>query len=113
MVNLQEALYAFKKEKKFSGKGSICVALVITQQAIKLSLPLDPEKLLTDGRGQVLGLNRIAVQAVLAKHGISRVLAAEGGRTSRGSINNMHEYVCFLNTLAESGPIDLDAVEEF
>lgn len=113
MTALQEALHTFNKERKFSRKGPLCVALVITQHARRMSLPLDPEKLLTEAGGQVLGLGKTAVQAVLARHGITRVLAAEGGRTSRGSIANMREYVSLLNSLAEAGPIDLDAVEAF
>ncbi len=113
MGDLQEALHAFNKERKFSRKGPLCVALVITQHARKMGLPLDPDKLLTDGGGQVLGLGKGAVQAVLNRHGVTRVLAAEGGRTSRGSIGNMREYVAFLNSLADAGPVDLDAVESF
>lgn len=45
------------------------------------------------------------MQAVLNRHGITRVLAAEGGRTSRGSISNMREYVAFLNGQAASGNV--------
>lgn len=54
----------------------------VTQHARK-GLPLNPDELLTEAGGQVLGLGRGAVQAVLNRHGITRVLAAEGGRTSR------------------------------
>jgi Domain of unknown function (DUF4928) len=89
------------------------VALVITQHARTMGLPLAPESLVTEGGGQVLGLGKGAVQAILRRHGIDRVLAAEGGRTSRGSLGNMREYVAFLNGLHESGSIDLDAVEAF
>jgi len=111
--DLRSALQAFNKERKFGRKGPLCVALVITQHARKMGLPLDPDKLLTDAGGQVLGLGKGAVQAVLNRHGITRVLAAEGGRTSRGSISNMREYVAFLNAQAGAGPVDLDAVEAF
>jgi hypothetical protein len=76
-----------------------------------MGFPLDPEKLVTDGGGQVLGLGKGAVQAILKRHGIERVLASEGGRTSRGSLNNMREYVAFLNAL--KGKVDLDAIETF
>jgi len=110
---LHQALAAFTEENKFARKGPLCVALVITQQAKASGLPLNPENLLTDQGGQVLGLGRNAVQAVLTRHGITRVLAAEGGRTSRGSIANMRQYVGFLNRLAETGNVDLDAVENF
>lgn len=111
MADLRSALQTFNKERKFSRKGPLCVALVITQHARKMGLPLDPDKLLTDAGGQVLGLGKAAVQAVLNRHGITRVLAAEGGRTSRGSISNMREYVGFLNELIS--PVDLDAIESY
>ena len=100
-------------EKAFQGKGSLCVALVVTQHAKEMGLPLDSDKLLTERGGQVLGLGRAAVQAILERHGIDRVLSEEGGRTSRGSINKMREYVAFLNTLGLEGRVDLDAVERF
>lgn len=76
-----------------------------------MGLPLDPERLITEGGGQVLGLGKGAVQAILKRHGINRVLAAEGGRTSRGSLNNMREYVAFLNSLSRKGKVNLESIE--
>jgi hypothetical protein len=108
---LQQQLTNFATEKAFRGKGPLSMALVVTQQARKTGLPLDPEKLLTECGGQVLGLGRGAVQAILKRHNITRVLASEGGRTSRGSLNNMREYVAFLNGL--KGAVDLVAIEAF
>jgi Domain of unknown function (DUF4928) len=89
------------------------VALVMTQQARVNGLPLDSAGLLTEGGGQVFGLGKSAVQSILQRHGISRVLASEGGRTSRGSIGNMREYVALLNQLHAEGRADLDAIEAF
>jgi len=109
----QKELSTFTAEKAFRGRGPICVALVVTQHAKTMGLPLDPQKLVTEGGGQVLGLGKGAVQAVLKRHGVNRVLAAEGGRTSRGSLNNMREYTAFLNRLEEQGAVDLEAVEAF
>lgn len=113
MQELQDALNAFNSERRFSRKGPLCVALVITQHAREKGLPLKSEDLLTQGGGQVLGMGKVPVQAVLGRHGITRVLAAEGGRTSRGSIGNMREYVAFLNEFAETGPVDLNHVEAY
>lgn len=106
-------LAALVASKTFRGKGPLCVALVVTQHARERGLPLDPESLLTERGGQVLGLGRSAVQAILERHGISRVLAHEGGRTSRGSIDNMRAYVATLNALSLAGELDLDEVEGF
>jgi hypothetical protein len=110
--NLNDLLREFQAEHQFRGKGPLCVALVVTQHA-REGLPLDPSKLVTEGGGQVLGLGKGAVQNVLQKHGITRVLASEGGRTSRGSLGNMREYAALLNALREKGIADLDAVENF
>ena len=107
---LELQLTAFAKKYKFSGKGALCVALVITNKA-KGGLPLDAGKLMTLAKGQVEGLGKAAVQTILARHGISRVLAEEGGRTSRGSVGNMISYVEFLNSLPKK--TDLDLVENY
>ena len=111
--NLREALKIFTREKGFIGKGPLCVALVVTQHAKDNGLPLNADSLVTGGGGQVLGLGKSAVQAILGRHGITRVLAAEGGRTSRGSLGNMREYVAFLNSISNEIAIDLDAVEKY
>lgn len=83
---------------------------MITERA-RAGLPLDPDKLVTGKKGQVEGLGKARVQAILAKHGITRVLAQEGGRTSRGSMDNMRLYVEFLNAL--KAPVNLDVIEKF
>ena len=44
-------LTAFTADRAFRGKGPLSVALVITQHARKYGLPLDPEKLVTEGAG--------------------------------------------------------------
>jgi hypothetical protein len=105
-----KAFTDFIEQYKFRGKGPLCVALVVTQHARNRGLPLDPDTLLTDRGGQVEGLGKASVQAILKRHGIERVLAAEGGRTSRGSIDNMRSYVGLLNS---SQNVDLDEVEKF
>jgi hypothetical protein len=110
---LREKLVAFATQNNFRGKGPLSVALVVTQHARAMRLPLDHSTLITEGGGQVLGLGKGAVQAVLKRHGIDRVLASEGGRTSRGSLQNMRQYVTFLNDLHRRGDVDLDVVERF
>ena len=106
-------LTAFVIESGFLGKGQLSLALVVTQHAKTMGFPLDARKLITKGGGQVLGLGKAAVQAVLKRHGIQRMLASEGGRTSQGSLQNMRRYVVFLNRLAGQDQVDLDAVEHF
>ena len=111
--DLNAKLSAFAEEKSFRGKGPLSVALVVTDHARKSGLPLDPETLVTERQGQVLGLGKSAVQAILQRHGVVRVLAAEGGRTSRGSMGNMRDYVALLNALSVDRAADLNQIESF
>jgi hypothetical protein len=113
MENLEELLAAFASKNKMRGKGALCVALVVTRYVKEHGLPLDPNELLTKGGGQVAGLGRAPVQAILKDYGINRVLAEEGGRTSRGSVGNMRNYVSFLNELNKRGLVDLDKIEKW
>ncbi len=106
-------LAAFASTYGFHGKGPLSLALVVTQHARKSGLPLDAAALLTEGGGQVLGLGMGAVQAILKRHGITRILAREGGRTSRGSLSKMRAYVAFLNELHTGGGIDIGSIERF
>ncbi len=110
---IQAACRQFSSDKKFRGQGPLSVALVITEHARKRGLPLQAEELVTGGGGQVLGLGKGAVQTILVRHGITRVLAKEGGRTSRGSLGKMREYVSFLNALEHDGLADLDMIEAY
>lgn len=114
MSTITERLEALcKQHQKFPKKGGLCVGLVITRTAKKKGLPLDPRELLTDGGGQVAGLGKAAVQNILAEHGIAKVLAEEGGRTSRGTPQLMEAYIEILNELAEKKTLDLEQAEAF
>lgn len=113
MKKLQLKLKAFTSQCAIRGKGPLCVMLVLTRKAKDGKPPYSPDDFLTPQGGQVAGLGGAAVQAILADHGISRVLAEEGGRTSRGSINRMRSYVDFLNGLAQDGLLDFEAIERW
>ena len=115
-ADLKEALERFVSAYKFKGKGALSVALVMTRRAREEGLPLDPQTQVTRGPrggGQVRGLGPAAVRSILKDHEIERVLAAEGGRTSRGSINNMRKYISFLNDLHRKGMADVDVIEAY
>ena len=111
MSKLETELCEFKDANSFKGKGQLAVALHITRLAKNQGLPLDAETLMTGKTGQVAGLSKSSVQAILKEYGILRVLAEEGGRTSRGSLGNMRDYVAFLNRLHAKKLADLDVVE--
>lgn len=110
-MTLENRLRDFAVSNRFRGqKGPLSVALVVTQHA-KGGLPLSKAALLTSRGGQVLGLGVGAVQAVLNRHGITKILAREGGRTSRGSMANMEAYVDWLNAEHTAVDFDFDEVE--
>jgi hypothetical protein len=113
MDKLGLRLAEFTEKEGIRGKGALAVMLVVTRHAKERGLPLDPGSLITKEQGQVLGLGKGAVQAILEEHGITRVLAEEGGRTSRGSIGNMQRYVAFLNGLNTDGLADLEKIESW
>lgn len=110
-TKLNKLLKQFAGENGFSNKGALCVALVVTRRARTNGLPLDPKSFITAHGGQVAGLGRAGVQAILKDYKIDRILAAEGGRTNRGAIGQMQAYVALLNSLPAS--IDLTDVEKF
>lgn len=110
---MKAELDAFAKKEKFAGKGPLCVALVITDIAKRTRFPLAEEDFIAESGGQVAGLGKSAVQTILSRHGIDRVLAEEGGRTSRGSMAKMRAYVAFLNDAHERKFLDLNAAETF
>lgn len=113
MERLKHKLEAFTSENSIRTKGSLCVVLVLTRAVHHHSAPFDPERFLTAQGGQVAGLGGSAVQSILEDHGISRVLAEEGGRTSRGSIKVMRSYLAFLNELESEELLDLREIENW
>lgn len=110
-MTLQERLLEYKKKNKIHTKGPLAVVLFVTRKAKQRGLPLNSDDLKAESAGQVAGLSKSAVQSILADYGIVKILAAEGGRTSRGSIKNMEDYVDFLNGLYEERECNLDTIE--
>lgn len=106
-------LEKFANANAFRGKGPLCVAVVVTEQAKIKEFPLIEDDFLADSGTQVAGLGVGAVQAVLNRNGVTRILAKEGGRTSRGSVGNMKLYVAFLNQMFHTSTLDLKAAETF
>lgn len=97
-----------------NSKGNLAVMIQITEAAKRMSFPLDPEEFMTPQGGQVNVLSGSNLKLILGKYGISKVLASEGGRTSRGSIAKMQSYVSFLNRLYEEfGEVNFDILQEY
>lgn len=113
MSELHTRLEKFTKDYGIHTKGPLSVTLVVTRRAKKEGLPMNPDNLLTSRGGQVAGLGKGSVQNILKDYGINRVLAKEGGRTSRGSIDLMRAYVALLNDLDRQGIANLDEIEKW
>lgn len=113
MMDLATQLVTFQKENKLTSKGKLATMLFVSNLARKKGLPLESSVLVTDRKGQVQGLGKSSVQSILKEYGIVRVLAEEGGRTSRGSLGDMQNYVEFLNHLHELGIADTSAIENW
>lgn len=118
---IDSALEAFSVSNSVNGnKGPIAALLVINRHALEkqkagtLEWPLNSDDWKTGKQGQVKGLGGPATQKVLADHGIERILASEGGRTSRGSMQLMLGYIELLNNYHHiNGSIDLFRCECF
>ena len=59
--------------------------LYLSRVAKEQGLPLNSEALVTDKEGQVKGLGVSVIKKILKEYDITRTLAEEAGRTSRGS----------------------------
>ena len=113
MTQFESSLTEFSAQHRINGKGALSLALFVTRKTSEQTPPFSADNFLAPKGGQVAGLGRSAVQAILAEHGINRVLAEEGGRTSQGSIHKMRVYVDFLNELAQKSFLDFSAIENW
>lgn len=108
-----ERLKSFQERNNIFTKGPLSVVVQLSRAARRMSFPLEPDAFLTEGKGQVARLSGANLKKILKDHGISRHLASEGGRTNRGAMKLMLEYVDFLNAWREEEAVDLIAVEGF
>ena len=111
--NQREELDALVEAFDFKTKGPLAIALTVVDQASKEELPLDPARFRSPKAGQVKGAGGAATAKILRRNGIDRVLASEGGRTSRGSIERMEALVAMMNGWHAAGSLDIAAIEEY
>ena len=111
--NTEKQLKQFQKEHNVATKGPLALLVQITRMVQTRKFPLKPDDFLTENRGQVAGLGGGNLKKILKEHGITQILAAEGGRTSRGNMGLMEKYVKFLNEWQKKEPIDFNEVEQF
>ena len=112
-MTLEAQLAEFKSANRFVTRGKLAVALLLTRRAITSGLPLDEDALLADAGAQVKGLSVKAINKILAEYGIDRPLAAEVGRTSRGTPQAARAYCSWLNEASARAALDLQAIERW
>jgi hypothetical protein len=112
-AKLSEKLIEFTENADIKGKGPLSVVLTLNRRMFSCRFPLRERDFITSKGGQVLGLGKAAVQSILKDHGIQQILAKEGGRTSRGSLDIMKKYVHFVNGLHDEGLWDGQWVENW
>lgn len=113
MTNAEERLRKFQKENNIETKGPFSFVIQFTRMIRGKPFPLNPEDYLTSSKGQVAGLGGANLRKILSEHGITQILSAEGGRTSRGNVGLMIKYVDFLNEWNAEDPVDINFIEEF
>lgn len=113
MTSALDRLRSFQREKNIFTKGPLSLVIQLTRMFKGKDFPLDSNDYQTGGKGQVIGLGGANLRKILAEHGITQQLSSEGGRTSRGSMGIMIDYVEFLNHWSEVEPIDFAVVEDY
>ncbi len=112
-MNTEERLKRFQTENKIFTKGALSVVVQITRLVRDREFPLNPEDFKTEKEGQVAGLGGGNLKKILKEHGITQILASEGGRTSRGSMGLMIKYIEFLNNWNDIEAVNISEVETF
>lgn len=113
MDNADKRLREFQVEHNAFTKGPLSLLVQLTRMISDRSFPLNSNDFLTENKGQVAGLGGGNLKKILKEHGITRILASEGGRTSRGNMGLMIKYIEFLNKWQAEERIDFIEIENF
>lgn len=107
-----DAIEEFRKSHGINTKGNLAGILQLNRAFSKDTLPINPDDYLTGKEGQVKGLSGANCQSILEEYHIKRVLASEGGRTSRGLMGIMKDYAALINEERPSSK-DFSEIERF
>ena len=94
-------------------KGTLSAVIQLTDMMRNVEFPIVIDTFVTGKKGQISGLGSSRLQRILKKHGIDKVLASEAGRTSRGNMALMQNYVNLMNTLQATPDFSIDEIEEY
>ena len=94
-----ERIQRFCSDNKISSKGRLSIMLQINRRFSTMSFPIEYSTLLTTGGGQISKMSGANCQKILAKYGITRILASEAGRTSRGGLGYVQAYTDLINDM--------------
>lgn len=100
-----------KRRSRERDRNVMAAGLVVVGR-LREGFPVPLDDIETEGGGQVRGLSGKAVGRILARHGESRFLGTEIGRTSRGTLRSARELARRLNRHAEFealGPAEREA----
>jgi len=109
----EKRLEKFQVEHNAATRGPLALLIQLTRLVRTMPFPLNAESFLTKNKGQVASLGGANLKKILMEHGITQVLASEGGRTSRGNMGLMMNYVEFLNAWQAIEPINFDVIEAY
>jgi hypothetical protein len=113
MADINGKLKEFQSECHAYTKGPLALLVQLTRMVRERTFPLKSEDFLTENQGQVAGLGGGNLKKILKEHGITQILAAEGGRTSRGNMGLMIKYVDFLNSFQSVEQLEFDQIEAY
>ncbi|GHV82856.1 hypothetical protein AGMMS50212_01960 [Spirochaetia bacterium] len=112
-TSAEKRLKQFQAERNAVTKGPLALLVQLTRMIQDKKFPLKADDFLTENKGQVAGLGGGNLKKILKEHGITQILASEGGRTSRGNMGLMMKYIEFLNVWNKTETIDFKVVETF
>lgn len=94
----------YEEQRTKTGKINTNVMNVglIVSHMVREGLPIDDERLYSEGKSQVRGLSGSTIEKILSENGENRYFTSEGGRTSRGTVHLAASYRDVLNELNPS-----------
>ncbi|HBM2987479.1 TPA: DUF4928 family protein [Klebsiella aerogenes] len=101
-LNAAKKWYEEQRSKTGKINTNVMNAGLIVSHMVRDGLPIDDERLYSEGKSQVRGLSGSTIEKILGENGENRYFTSEGGRTSRGTVHLAASYRDVLNELNPS-----------